>query len=380
MFELGWVQPAVLSLVGIVLLIVGRRGVRTDDHPLCRKCGFDLFGMPEGGERCSECGSNIKAPRAMRIGHRRTIYSWTIGAAVLLLVGVPWLSAALVHSARQIHWVEFKPVWWLEINSGTGNREAREGALMELVTRLEADRLTAAQINSIVERGLTLQANEIEEWILPWGQFIETAAMEGKLSREQLTKYIKQGLVIWMGAATLRQGGPIWITVSCNAGRVGGKDRTLILGEGMGTVRMHGGNSDILANVQLRCGKVKFGDTLIGDLKGTSLTFTSSRSSVFGGFAEWVIPLEGTIFQTLNAKQHTLTVAATLEVRDRTAALVYSEDLLLKTVVRIDGDRGSTSQPLKDTASSAEPTPQPHRASDRKLIAGAAPAGGSRSH
>jgi hypothetical protein len=34
------------AFAAAALLVFALRGRRVDDHPLCRKCGFDLFGKP----------------------------------------------------------------------------------------------------------------------------------------------------------------------------------------------------------------------------------------------------------------------------------------------------------------------------------------------
>ena len=57
--------------LGLALLLLGVRGRRIDDHPICRRCGFDLFGLPAGSERCSECGAEVRRRRAIRIGRRK---------------------------------------------------------------------------------------------------------------------------------------------------------------------------------------------------------------------------------------------------------------------------------------------------------------------
>jgi hypothetical protein len=63
-----WAIPiscGLLFLVGLILLILGLRGRRVDDHPICRKCGFDLFGKPEGSTICSECSADLTYPHAI---------------------------------------------------------------------------------------------------------------------------------------------------------------------------------------------------------------------------------------------------------------------------------------------------------------------------
>jgi hypothetical protein len=48
-----------LFIAGAALLFVGLRGRRLDDHPLCRRCGFDVFGTPEPQTACPECGADL---------------------------------------------------------------------------------------------------------------------------------------------------------------------------------------------------------------------------------------------------------------------------------------------------------------------------------
>jgi tRNA(Ile2) C34 agmatinyltransferase TiaS len=59
------ILPLGLIVVGISALVRGLRGRRIDDHPLCRRCGFDLTGKPETSTRCPECGSDLRRPRAI---------------------------------------------------------------------------------------------------------------------------------------------------------------------------------------------------------------------------------------------------------------------------------------------------------------------------
>ncbi len=74
------------AAAGALLLYRGLRGRRTDDHPLCRRCGFDLTGLPGGHPACPECGATLAAPQAVRVGHRaRRPAPLAAGLALLLL-------------------------------------------------------------------------------------------------------------------------------------------------------------------------------------------------------------------------------------------------------------------------------------------------------
>jgi ribosomal protein L37E len=70
---MGLLALILAASVGLALTFRGLRGVRLDDHPLCRRCGYDLYGAPAGTTTCTECGADLARPRAMKIGHRRPV-------------------------------------------------------------------------------------------------------------------------------------------------------------------------------------------------------------------------------------------------------------------------------------------------------------------
>src|SRR5436190_7656503 len=77
------ILPLLLLVIGIVFLAVGWRGRTIDNHPICRKCGFDLFGL-DAAVRCPECGTELSA-NAIRLGHR-AVRRWPLGIGVVFLL------------------------------------------------------------------------------------------------------------------------------------------------------------------------------------------------------------------------------------------------------------------------------------------------------
>src|SRR4051794_34691105 len=96
---LYFLMPLAMFFVGGVLAWRGLRGRAIDNHPICRRCGFDLYAL-DNAERCPECGTELSASR-IRLGHRaRRPVPLTIGIslmlpAVLLLAAISY--AALKH-------------------------------------------------------------------------------------------------------------------------------------------------------------------------------------------------------------------------------------------------------------------------------------------
>jgi hypothetical protein len=89
-----------LSLIaGSALLWIGRRGRLIDDHPYCRDCGFDLFGLPESADRCPECGSFLidahgcRRAEAVRVGRRARRSAMLAWGLALTLPSALWLGS-----------------------------------------------------------------------------------------------------------------------------------------------------------------------------------------------------------------------------------------------------------------------------------------------
>jgi ribosomal protein L37E len=75
------------AVAGAGAVVYGMRGRRIDDHPLCRRCGFDLVGLPAGSSACSECGGSIVVRKAIRFGHRQRNGRIVALGMILLLLG-----------------------------------------------------------------------------------------------------------------------------------------------------------------------------------------------------------------------------------------------------------------------------------------------------
>src|SRR5947208_14150931 len=79
-------------------IVFALRGRRIDDHPLCRRCRYDLSNLPESSTRCPECGADLAAGRAIRIGHRHPRRA--VAAAASPFLSLPLVLAALLSYGR----------------------------------------------------------------------------------------------------------------------------------------------------------------------------------------------------------------------------------------------------------------------------------------
>lgn len=179
-------------VVGFTLALIGWRGTRIDDHPLCRRCKYDMVGTDAIPKQCPECGSLLTKRRATRIGNRRRRRAMlTVGMVVSLLslsIGglLGW------SQAKQFDWYPYKPLWMLSnealstVPRGQVNRPQRE-----IHRRLEDDKLSDRQINGLIEKALSIQADETKTWDYFWGDVIEAVWDKKRLTDDQLRRYLK---------------------------------------------------------------------------------------------------------------------------------------------------------------------------------------------
>jgi hypothetical protein len=207
---LSVILAAVVCVGGLALLVAGLRGRPIDDHVLCRKCGFDLFGLPQGVYLCSECGADIRQPRATRVGHRlrRKRLLWSGALVMFLCLG--WLGLMTYVSVRGVAINQFKPAWLLLREADAKDTQVRDAALGELHRRILTSTMPASTLKTVIERALQVQGDLNRPWVPAWGDLVELAHGQGKTTNEQWALYVKQApQITFRVRAKVRQGAPL---------------------------------------------------------------------------------------------------------------------------------------------------------------------------
>ena len=216
--------PVLILLGGVALLRLGLRGRRIDDHPLCRKCGFDLTGRPEGSDKCAECGTDLTAPRAIRHGHRRRRpVILTLGLAIILLfAGV----AAVVgwSRVRELDRYQIMPTWYVMREARSTSSGIPVGAWRELNRRLGMGSLSKDQIARATDAALAIQGDRSKPWHATIGDFVEAARKQGDVADPQWQRYARQAvlLTVTLRAQVRRGGDDLPMRIAAGGARVGG--------------------------------------------------------------------------------------------------------------------------------------------------------------
>lgn len=198
--SVGWLPifilfALVLGGAGLLLLILGLRGRKVDDHPLCRKCKFDLTGRPETSTRCPECGTELTASAIIH-GHRRRSAPKLWAGVMLLLFGLATTGIVVTAIAGNINWMEYKPVWWLTREARSSVATTRTPALNELQRRITATELSQAQIDALADEALAIQADQTKTWDSGWGNIVESARSGNQLDQQRWVRYARQAVQV----------------------------------------------------------------------------------------------------------------------------------------------------------------------------------------
>jgi len=160
-----------LALTLFALLVWARRGRRVDDHPVCRKCRYDLSGTSTVPARCSECGTDLTRQRAVRTGNREPRRRTALIAGTLLLPAIALVGLDAYVTLRGIDTIRHQPAWWLLRKAKSGDTALP--AVEELLRRHTAGELSAGHTDDLVAALVDVHADPTGPWPNPWAHFVE---------------------------------------------------------------------------------------------------------------------------------------------------------------------------------------------------------------
>lgn len=137
--------PAIF-FIGVLLALRGWLGRRAGVHPVCRKCGYDLFGTR--GTVCPECHTD-GARRAPYRGVRVRLRPVLLTGLALASIGV----IGTIPHAQSVNYYQYAPLQTLIGAANVGMK----GAYDELKVRIENDKLSPAEIDELARRALDIQ-------------------------------------------------------------------------------------------------------------------------------------------------------------------------------------------------------------------------------
>jgi hypothetical protein len=184
---------SVIALPAVLLIRRGYRGRKLDDHAICRKCGFDLFGKPAESNKCSECGADLHNPKATRVGNRRHRPFVLAEGIGLLVVAICMIAGGVYQAESNFDWwphLPFRVVLWL---SESKDQAKVSLATAEMLRRYNAGQLDHQQIGLLVDRAMKLQSSNVGMWDESLGDLIEHAYVTRNITPAQWEQYWRNG-------------------------------------------------------------------------------------------------------------------------------------------------------------------------------------------
>ncbi|HEX8322816.1 MAG TPA: hypothetical protein VF595_02780 [Tepidisphaeraceae bacterium] len=221
-FVLALLAAVTVGCVGVWLLRVGLRGRRIDDHPLCRRCGFDLTGHPETTPVCGECGADLAARNAIRVGHRSRRTGSLLAGGVAVAAALAVLSVVGISLFANVDWQRLKPLAWLMHNAVDTDPATRRLALDTIAARYKNAALTPAQLDALIARALDVQGDLKQPWDPKWGDWIQAEHAAGRLAADRWLRYARQAVppISFMVRSSVRRGDRLPYTVGHGNSRV----------------------------------------------------------------------------------------------------------------------------------------------------------------
>jgi hypothetical protein len=185
---------ALLAALSLLALAFAWYGRRTDDHPLCRHCRFDLFALPDTTIHCPECGRNIRQPRATRIGHRQARKPLLTASLLVLLLSGGTLALLVTARLRGIDTLRYQPTWMVRNAANSTDAALADRAYTELLRRIKAGAAHTADIAPLVDHTLEIQADATKPWRPSMGDFVEQAWLANAVDNDPWKRYLSQML------------------------------------------------------------------------------------------------------------------------------------------------------------------------------------------
>lgn len=206
-----------LVIGGVLLIRVGLRGRRINDHPICRRCRFDLVGLGaasvaetsdtalESGatrgrpERCPECGTSLtgttrRARRAVIDGERKKRWRLFALGVVLLLSGLAtgfWLS---YKPLAKFPWTTWMPDWVLAEMVDSQSTPNATLITREILARVQQGVFSEPALSRCVDKFLSFQVDPSVAWSDRWGDVVELGRFNGLVSDETFHLYATAGI------------------------------------------------------------------------------------------------------------------------------------------------------------------------------------------
>lgn len=199
-----------ILLVGLLGLAVAVRGQRVDDHPVCRRCRFDLVGIYGNSERCPECGTGLSTRRTIRTGNRRVRRRMAGGSIAMVLISAVLLGLLGWGHATGINWNTYKSAWLLASEARSARPDVASAAMAEFTLRLEKGRLPHSRAADLIELWLVQQRDDLLTWAQEWGDFLEAARSRDLLSPEQIAQYAQNAINVSLRSRTRAMQGDPW--------------------------------------------------------------------------------------------------------------------------------------------------------------------------
>lgn len=209
-------------LAGVLFIILGFRGKKINDHPVCRWCNFDLDGVYPESITCPECGAGLKREGTVLQGARKRMIPLALLGIFLCITSVIPVGVVAYAALTGSDLNKFKPLSLLFWEARHATQAQSVTIANELMNRAMSRSLDPAQYDSVIEEVLARQADTSLPWAEEWGDLIERAKLDNALKPAQEQRFFNNaGVFVLKTRPNTFPGATLPVVVELKEARVG---------------------------------------------------------------------------------------------------------------------------------------------------------------
>ncbi len=209
-------------LAGALFIILGFRGKKINDHPVCRWCKFDLEGVYPESITCPECGAGLKREGTVLQGARKRMIPLALLGIFLCITSVIPVGVVAYAALTGSDLNKFKPLSLLFWEARHATQAQSVTIANELMNRAMSRSLDAVQYDSVIEEVLARQADTSLPWAEEWGDLIERAKLDNALKPAQEQRFFNNaGVFVLKTRPNTFPGATLPVVLELKEARVG---------------------------------------------------------------------------------------------------------------------------------------------------------------
>ncbi|QQE12986.1 hypothetical protein JD969_05875 [Planctomycetota bacterium] len=177
-------------IITFLMFWLGIKGKTLDDHPVCKKCKYDLSGfnhpLPSPSLKCPECGHPLTSQSNIQVGNKHKNKPLIISSIIILIA----IIALPVWASFNYDWTAQKPIWLLRFEAKHPDQfKTSRKSLLQLIGYISIDQTSHAQTLAAFDDAIEMIRNDDVLYDNLWSDVIAHVFEKNLASTEEAEQY-----------------------------------------------------------------------------------------------------------------------------------------------------------------------------------------------